>query len=153
MTISAATDQMVSALQHGSLALWFAASSSVNGDPQDALMQMVEENGAFDASLHQLKQLVDPERVPTVDELRGKGSFTAVSATQSQFITAVNGAALAGPPYLVTDPTDVRPMFGVTPKYAFNAPVVPAVDESVTVVPSTTDATVVPNEIPGPCTG
>jgi hypothetical protein len=44
-------------------------------------------------------------------------------------------------------------MFGVTPKYAFNAPVVPAVDESVTVVPSTTDATVVPNGMPGPCTG
>jgi hypothetical protein len=54
---------------------------------------------------------------------------------------------------LVTAPIDVRPMFGVTPKYAFAAPVVLGAVESVTVVPSTTDATVVPNEIPGPCTG
>jgi diguanylate cyclase (GGDEF)-like protein len=108
ISISAATDQMVAALEHGSLSLWYAASSSVSGDPQDALMRMVEQNGAFDASLLQLKQLVDPDRAITVDELRGKGSFTAVSATQSQFITAVSGAALAGPPSLVTEPTDIR---------------------------------------------
>ncbi|MEN9643813.1 MAG: hypothetical protein RL238_482 [Actinomycetota bacterium] len=107
IAISAETDQMVAALQHASMALWYAAAASVNGDPQDALMRMVEQNGAFDASLHQLKQLVDPERAASVDELRGLGSFTAVSATQSQFITAVNGAALAGPPSIVTDPTDV----------------------------------------------
>ncbi len=105
--IGAETGQLIASLEYASTALDELSDAAISGDPQASLVSMIGASASFDASIRQLRELIDPSRRARFDQIVNSPDFTAVAKSLPTYIDAVSTAADT-PEQVVTRPEDIK---------------------------------------------